>query len=646
MRLLDTHTGKFVEKDPRKEEFKYAILSHTWDRCGEQTYQQLTKIQERYNAKSWFPTWSNSPPSSRIWKDHKLSRKIRDACAVARKDGYRYIWIDSCCIDKTSSSELSEAINSMYPWYEGADVCYAYLADVPPHEDLHKDHSAFRESRWFTRGWTLQELIAPWNLVFLSKNWTVLGSKLELTELVNTITGISVDALSRMEPLDNFSVAQRFSWAARRETTRVEDRAYSLLGIFGINMPTLYGEGEGAFLRLQEEILRRIPDQSFFAWGDVFLGTQLPVLDSLNPGLAQLPGGNDWKQRIRVQESIPNSFLPRSLDSFADGWSVEAVPLTQLFHHYPGLPVPDYSITPVGIRIHVPLLPLLAFLPAAGTTHEGMQSEWYLAVLGCGHTSRPGQLLGRICRVRASASGIKYLYGGYIVMSSADQKGEGRLQAELLVLSAEALARSSALATVLAVYLPLLRADRPSADSHLESAVHNRPHQTINLLLKRTNDTALGPRGTGNRFPAVPADEPAIASAVSLRWPDRDHPATHCLTLSRPTLQPTIDSELQDTITIEYRYMLERFGGRVTIVAHVSGLLQGRPIMPVTSTWEDSLPWNRWEHRNWVVLDNGEDSTMEVELTLEYLAPNHYVIDAHTEWCIQSSRLEDAKTGV
>ncbi len=227
MRLLNTHTGRFVEKDPRRDDIKYAILSHTWDSGGEQTHQELKTIQERYAARPWFQNWihrrgqSDGPPLGRIWTDRRLSRKIRDACAVARKDGYRYIWIDSCCIDKTSSSELSEAINSMYEWYEGADVCYAYLADVPPDEDLRKDGSSFRGSRWFTRGWTLQELIAPWKLIFLSTDWTVLGSKLELTELVNAITDISVDALSRMEPPDSFSVAQRFSWAARRETTRV-----------------------------------------------------------------------------------------------------------------------------------------------------------------------------------------------------------------------------------------------------------------------------------------------------------------------------------------------------------------------------------------------------------------------------------------
>ena len=312
MRFLDTWTGQFVERDPRDQETRYAILSHTWDSKGEQTYQELRDIQRRYSpgvqsdpSPSTFtedrqevspPATSGSPsqslrplPSttpilpvlnssvdarpdctetvlSTIWENPDLSPKIRRACAVARANGHRYLWIDSCCIDKTSRSELSEAINSMYQWYSRAVVRFAFLADVPAEEDHKAKDSCFRRSRWFTRGWTLQELIAPVVVLFLSMEWTFIGSKHDLAELVSEITRISYNALLRVEPLEEFSVAQRLSWAATRETTRVEDRAYSLLGIFDINMPTLYGEGHRAFRRLQEEIMRRIPDQSLFAW--------------------------------------------------------------------------------------------------------------------------------------------------------------------------------------------------------------------------------------------------------------------------------------------------------------------------------------------------------------------------------------------
>ncbi|PIL35459.1 hypothetical protein GSI_02186 [Ganoderma sinense ZZ0214-1] len=201
-------------------------------------------------------------PLSPIWEDQDLSPKIRDVCALARANGYRCIWIDSCRIDKSSSSELSEAINSMYAWYKGARVCYAYLVDVPPGGDHRGTLSPLRESQWFTRGWTLQELIAPREVVLLSWDWAPIGPKYAFADLIEEIAGICVEALVHYERLDRFSVAQRLSWTARWETRRVEDQAYSLLGILDIHMPTLYGEGDRAFHRLQEEIMQRIASRT------------------------------------------------------------------------------------------------------------------------------------------------------------------------------------------------------------------------------------------------------------------------------------------------------------------------------------------------------------------------------------------------
>jgi hypothetical protein len=177
----------------------------------------------------------------------------------AAQDGLQYFWADTCCIDKTSSAELSEAINSMYHWYQEAEVCYAYLADAP-------SRSEFRDSRWFTRGWTLQELIAPSVVVFLDENWRQLGTKANLRQVVSDRTSIPVNILSGDDDLESFSVAQKMAWAARRETSRIEDRAYCLMGIFGINMPLLYGERESAFIRLQEGIMKISDDHSLFAW--------------------------------------------------------------------------------------------------------------------------------------------------------------------------------------------------------------------------------------------------------------------------------------------------------------------------------------------------------------------------------------------
>ena len=188
--------------------------------------------------------------------------KIRFCGEQAGRDGLQYFWIDTCCIDKSSSAELQEAINSMFRWYRDAAKCYVYLADVSRPALLDTDvkssqlpwELSFRKSRWFTRGWTLQELVAPVVVEFYSKEGRYLGNKRSLERQVYEVTGISVIAL-RGSPLSDLSVPERMLWAENRETTRKEDKAYSLLGIFDIQMPLIYGEGrEKAFKRLRGKI--------------------------------------------------------------------------------------------------------------------------------------------------------------------------------------------------------------------------------------------------------------------------------------------------------------------------------------------------------------------------------------------------------
>ncbi|KAE9376395.1 HET-domain-containing protein [Stipitochalara longipes BDJ] len=176
--------------------------------------------------------------------------------------------IDTCCIDKSSSAELSEAINSMYDWYSDSVICYAYLEDIEKPIDM-KDANIelLGKSRWFSRGWTLQELIAPAQVMFFNKDWNYLGDKKELSSLLSQITTIPQEVL--LDPFRKvfFSLARKMTWAAHRETTRLEDVAYSLMEIFEVKMPLLYGEGKQAFIRLQEEILKDSTDQSLIAWG-------------------------------------------------------------------------------------------------------------------------------------------------------------------------------------------------------------------------------------------------------------------------------------------------------------------------------------------------------------------------------------------
>ncbi|MCJ1233245.1 hypothetical protein MMC14_001200 [Varicellaria rhodocarpa] len=244
MRLLKSFTIQLEEFAANKIP-AYAILSHTWE-----DDEVLFTDMERGSVQG-----------------KAGYKKIQFACAQAAADGHHYIWVDTCCIDKSSSAELSEAINSMYSWYQKAEICYAYLADVHAAIATTGD-SAFADSRWFKRGWTLQELIGPSNLTFYSYGWEEIGKKSTLRNILSEITGIDVGTLTDVKRLEYVSVAKRMSWASGRATTRLEDMAYCLMGLFAVNMPMLYGEGERAFIRLQEEIMKNSDDHSLFAWVD------------------------------------------------------------------------------------------------------------------------------------------------------------------------------------------------------------------------------------------------------------------------------------------------------------------------------------------------------------------------------------------
>ncbi|RPD53068.1 HET-domain-containing protein [Lentinus tigrinus ALCF2SS1-7] len=258
----------------------YAIVSHVWDHEDEvQTFDHLQALR----TSCALSPGSSSTPRARV------SEKIRRCCSLAHDQGYAWLWIDACCIDKSSSAELSEAINSMFRYYALADVCYVCLRDVPSRAEgafaasFGTGSSPFRDSRWHRRGWTLQELLAPSVVIFLSESWDSLGSKAELARELEEATGIPQAVLRLETKLSDVSVAQRMSWAAFRQTKIVEDEAYCLMGIFDVNMPTLYGEGRRAFQRLQEEIMKRNTDTTLFAWGRLFDFAQLERNDSFAP---------------------------------------------------------------------------------------------------------------------------------------------------------------------------------------------------------------------------------------------------------------------------------------------------------------------------------------------------------------------------
>ncbi|KAI0490477.1 hypothetical protein F4859DRAFT_458140 [Xylaria cf. heliscus] len=247
MRLLQwgdgetvTLTGNLIDDVPQ-----YAILSHTWgDDDQEVTYEDL------HNG---------------VAQKKQGYQKIDFCRKQAIKDGLKYFWIDSCCIKKSDNAELGEAIISMFRWYQNAKICYVYLSDVISDEEKGSQQNdprqsswkiAFRNSRWCTRGWTLQELLAPQNVEFFSKDGHKLGSKASLSQLLHERTGIPINAFEN-PVLHSFSASEKMSWARNRVTRRKEDKAYCLLGLLNISMRISYGEGEEhAMTRLRTKIER------------------------------------------------------------------------------------------------------------------------------------------------------------------------------------------------------------------------------------------------------------------------------------------------------------------------------------------------------------------------------------------------------
>jgi hypothetical protein len=196
---------------------RYAILSHRW-REEEVLFADMEGEASVARAKNGY-------------------QKLEASCEIALGCGFKYIWCDTCCIDKSSSAELSEAINSMYEYYSKSGLCIVYLDDI---EDDPQDDSYLERAIWFSRGWTLQELVAPEFIVFYSQKWQKLGWKEDLKRQISIVSGIDQDVLDYPLRVNEISVSEKMSWASQRTTTRPEDLAYSLMGIFGVHMPPLY----------------------------------------------------------------------------------------------------------------------------------------------------------------------------------------------------------------------------------------------------------------------------------------------------------------------------------------------------------------------------------------------------------------------
>ena len=291
MRLLNIFTMRIEEYSPEAVP-SYAILSHRWgeEEVSLQEWNRIGEIEAKlqtisthrvfkaarhendYYHESLNDQYNELLVEQSTIKAKKGYWKITSSCAeVNRSQKFlpcSHIWIDTCCIDKTNNAELSEAINSMFKWYRNAFACLVFLADVPATDEKGaKFRESIRSSDWFERGWTLQELLAPERVYFYNQEWERLFERSEKATLIAQITRIEVGILKGYETLSEACTAKKMSWAATRKTTRKEDQAYCLLGLFNVSMPLLYGEGDKAFVRLQEEIIRQSGDLSIFAWG-------------------------------------------------------------------------------------------------------------------------------------------------------------------------------------------------------------------------------------------------------------------------------------------------------------------------------------------------------------------------------------------
>jgi hypothetical protein len=319
MRLINAKTFEMSEFGDSDLPF-FAILSHTWQ-TDEVSFQDMQDLEQARKKRRF--------------------KKIELCCRQAVEDGWDWAWVDTCCIDKTSSVELSEAINSMFLWYRLAMVCYAYISDVQANagdSGTSWVSGGSEAPRWFRRGWTLQELLAPFTVRFYDRDWNFLGTRRDLAKEISTVTNIGLDILLKKKDIWEETVAMRMSWAADRSTTRIEDRAYSLLGIFNINIPLLYGEGGKAFTRLQHEIMRTIDDDTLFLWRET--------------------------DRYHVPRNL-TGFLTDTPESFAKHELIKAVPC-RLFSR--AQPTP----TNRGLRIEL----YLCETTVSDLTGQSQQGQW------------------------------------------------------------------------------------------------------------------------------------------------------------------------------------------------------------------------------------------------------------------------------
>ncbi|KAI5989363.1 hypothetical protein EDD15DRAFT_1321540 [Pisolithus albus] len=343
-RLLHTHAGVLCDRDAQISHFmdsrQYTQLLSSYRRCRPDQRTKLihTTISGYFQFVTFSHRWGEGEPLLRDVKGHSIYGmpteggfgKLQAFCLRACEQGYLWAWSDTCCIDKDSSAELQEAIGSMFGWYRRSALTIVYLSDIP-------NTRSFGASEWFRRGWTLQELLAPQTILFYTQDWSLYKNHVGSNHKVNAnvieelerATGIDPRFLIEFSPgMDD--ARSRLQWASRRHTTRPEDIAYSLFGIFDLHLPVLYGESaEKALGRLLVEIISQSGDISVLDW----VGKASPF-HSCFPAeltsyqklpLSQPPDTEEWSVRMswwrlsstnlrELYQSLANSPLPQFIN--------------------------------------------------------------------------------------------------------------------------------------------------------------------------------------------------------------------------------------------------------------------------------------------------------------------------------------------
>ncbi|KAE9976271.1 hypothetical protein BLS_002145 [Venturia inaequalis] len=381
MRLLNTQTlllQGFPENEVKR--LPYGILSHTWlPRKKEVTFEDMQMDQEHYRNKLGYG-------------------KIKGCCEQARAEStpIDWVWIDTCCIDQKKEAELGQAIRSMWRWYADAAFCYALLADVSGKTPIDSPSfdETFKNDKYFTRAWTLQELLAPKEVVMFSKDWDRIGTRAGFRKIISAATRIDPKALDGIDTSrSSFSIAQRMCWAADRNCSIPEDIAYCLMGIFDVSMPVLYGENpEKAFLRLQEEIVKQTNDESLLAWD--------PDPDHIESG-AETSGSGYTTSPLRL--TGPLASHPRQ---FRNSGNIKTFNIwDQAF---------PYSMHSGVMEIRLPLVPVLP------------PSDLFILMFNCAREGKEGLVGIRIKKLHPAAEKYARVMEPIIEGIEGDQPKETR----------------------------------------------------------------------------------------------------------------------------------------------------------------------------------------------------------------------------